>query len=452
MPRPSKHISPDTLGGLIRAARENLQLSLAEVAGGHYSTSLLSQIERNRLDPSPESLRFLAARLKLPFEDLEILAQQQRGAETEENRYKFYEELRIEVIEYLAKKECRYALNSLKDLHFSHIPSVLRWRVAALRGHAYFEQRKFLEAQQDFMYAINERPRGGNLPDEQQQELMVLHLHLAGTHRELQQFEPAQEQYQFALQLINGQTPFGHVAEVQWGLALIGSVRANGLNNDVRCSANRREAVLRQSLEHAETARFLYRSMGDQLRAATVTCEIAHIEKTLGEIAKARAHLEEVLSTWFSPYDTFENATSSDKPPQQDEANVISAAACSLAAIELESKNYDGALHYVEMALNAGNQSYKLRRADAYLMRGCILEAINPNDPEAEESFRRATVELADTHRIAARIGAHVRLGHHLLKIGKIAESEQELEQARHLSDLVSAGASAVSMEDVALS
>ncbi len=130
---------------------------------------------------------------------------------------------------------------------------------------------------------------------------------------------------------------------------------------------------------------------------------------------------------------------------------MISAAACSLAAIELESKDYAAALHYVEMALNAGKQSYKLRRADAYLMRGRILEAINPKDPEAEESFRCATVELADTHRIAARIGAHVRLGHHLLKIGKIAESEQELEQARHLSDLVSAGASAVSMEDVAL-
>ncbi len=286
MPRPSKHISPDTLGGLIRAARENLQLSLAEVADGHYSTSLLSQIERNRLDPSPESLRFLATRLKLPLEDLEILAQQHRSAEMEENHYKFYEELRIEVIEYLAQKECYRAVNSLKDLHFSQVPGAFRWRLAALRGHAYFEQSKFLEAQQDFMYAINERPRGGNLSDEQRQELMLLHLHLAGTHRELQQSEPAQEQYQFALQLINDKTPFGHVAEVHWGLALLGNAKANTLNNDPKGSANYREAVLRQSLEHAETARILYRSMGDQLQAATVTCEIAHIEKTLGEIER----------------------------------------------------------------------------------------------------------------------------------------------------------------------
>ncbi len=454
MPRPSKHISPDTLGGLIRATRESLQLSLAEVADGHYSTSLLSQIERNRLDPSPESLRFLAERLKLPLEDLETLAQQHRSAEIVENHYKSYEELRIEALQYLTNKDCRQALGILKDVHFSQVAATQRWRLAALRGQAYFELRKFLEAQQDFMYAINERPQGGNLPDEQQQELLLLHLHLAGTHRELQQSEPAQEHYQFALQLINNQTPFGHAAEVHWGLALIGYAKANKIqhNDPTNCSVTCRETMLRQSLEHAQTARFLYRSMGDQLRAAAVTCEIAHIEKTLGEVDQARAHLEEVLSAWSSAYDTTQKKTSSDKPRQQDEANVISAAACALATIELEGKNFDAARQYAELALEAGKRSYKLRRADAYLMRGRILEAIDPKNPEAEESFRHATTELAGTHRIAARIGAHVRLGHHLLKIGKIAESEQELEQARHLSELVSSGISALSMEDTALS
>ncbi len=452
MPRPSKHISPDTLGGLIRATRESLQLSLAEVADGHYSTSLLSQIERNRLDPSPESLRFLADRLKLPLEDLETLAQQHRSAEITENHYKAYEELRIEVLQYLTKKDCRRALNILKDLHFSRIPTAHRWRLAALRGHTYFELRKFLEAQQDFMYAISERPRGENLPEELRQDLLLLHLHLAGTHRELQQSEPAQDQYQYALQLVNSKTPFGYVAEAHWGLALIGYAKANKVHNDLNGNAKYREAMLRQSLEHAETARFLYHSMADQLRAAAVTCEIAHIEKMLGEVDQARTHLEEVLSTWSSLYDTAQNKPSPDKPRQQDEANVISAAACALAGIELEGRNFDAARQYAELALEAGKRSYKLRRADAYLIRGRIFEAINPRDPEAEESFRHATAELAGTHRIAARIGAHVRLGHHLLKIGKIAESEQELEQARHLSELVSSGISAVSMEDTALS
>jgi tetratricopeptide (TPR) repeat protein len=451
MPRPSKHISPDTLGGLIRAARESLQLSLAEVAAGHYSTSLLSQIERNRLDPSPESLRFLATRLKLPLEDLETLAKQHRTAEIEENQHKPYEELCIEALRYLTQKDYHHVLSILKDLHFSHIPTAQRWRLAALRGHAFFELRQFLEAQQNFIYALNERPHEGNLSEELQQEFLLLHLHLAGTHRELQQAEPAQEQYQYALQLVNSQTPFGQVAEAHWGLALIGYAQANKVNNDPNGTARCREVLLRQALEHAETARFLYHSMGDQLQAATVTCEIAHIEKTLGEVDQARAHLEEVLSTWSSLHETAQNKIPVDKPRQQHEANVISAAACALAGIELEASHFDDARRYVELALEAGKHSYKLRRADAYLMRGRILEAINIRDPEAEESFRSATSELAGTHRIAARIGAHVRLGHHLLKIGKIAESEQELEQARHLSELVSAGISALSMEDTAL-
>lgn len=63
MPRPSKRVSPDTLGGRIRAARQELHLALAEVAGDRYSTSLISQIERNRVDPSQESLRFLVLQL-----------------------------------------------------------------------------------------------------------------------------------------------------------------------------------------------------------------------------------------------------------------------------------------------------------------------------------------------------------------------------------------------------
>jgi len=69
MPRPPKHVPPHTLGGHIRAARERLNLSLANVAGDRYSTSLISQIERNRIEPSQESLRFLAEKLLIPLAD-----------------------------------------------------------------------------------------------------------------------------------------------------------------------------------------------------------------------------------------------------------------------------------------------------------------------------------------------------------------------------------------------
>src|SRR5207248_651489 len=138
-----------------------------------------------------------------------------------------------------------------------------------------------------------------------------------------------------------------------------------------------------------------------------------------------------------------------DKRRQHEEAGVVSAAACSLAGIELDAGNYDQARRYADLALEAGKRSYKLRRVNAYFMQGNILAAIDPYDKAAEEAFRSATAELAGTHRIAARISAHVRLGHHLLKIKKIEESEQELEQARLLSDLVSVSRSAMLGEDI---
>src|SRR5215472_700314 len=105
MPRPSKQVSLETLGGRIRAARENLHLSLADVANGHYSTSLISQIERNRIEPSQESLRFLAKRLELPLEDLITLAQQHRTKEIEHHQDKAFEELRLEAAKLFAQKD-----------------------------------------------------------------------------------------------------------------------------------------------------------------------------------------------------------------------------------------------------------------------------------------------------------------------------------------------------------
>src|SRR5205085_851929 len=131
MPRPPKHVPPDTLGGRIRAARENLHLSLASVAAERYSTSLISQIERNRVDPSQESLQFLAEQLQLPLEDLKTLALQQRETEAEARQYKAYEELRVEASQALAGKRPYQVRDLLQGLNLSQIPSALRWRLAA---------------------------------------------------------------------------------------------------------------------------------------------------------------------------------------------------------------------------------------------------------------------------------------------------------------------------------
>jgi transcriptional regulator with XRE-family HTH domain len=447
MPRPSKHISPDTLGGRIRATREEQHLSLAEVAGDQYSTSLISQIERNRVDPSHESLRFLAERLKLPLEELEMLAKQHREAEVEARQYKSYEELRAEASQLLKSREIQKALCLLQELHFSQIPPMQRWRLAALRGQCYFELRQFLKAQQDFVYALQELPKQESMPADQKYELMLLHLHLAAAYRELE-INDALEHYQITLKMMNRDTPFGYVAEAHWGMALIAFTQGYKTRKDDPL----REKQLSTALEHAENARFLYRSIGEPLRAAAVTVQIAQIEKELDNQHNPtiRKYLQEILDTWQHVLQEPEAIDSEDQRHQKEQLNIVSVAACSLAGMALEAGSIDEAVTYVECALQAAERSYKVRQADAHIMNGRILEAINLHDPAAEEEFRLATEVLADTDRIAARSSAHSRLARHLFKKGKTEEGEKELEIAHTLVDQVAARPTSKETEHIA--
>jgi transcriptional regulator with XRE-family HTH domain len=447
MPRPSKHISPDTLGGRIRAAREEQHLSLAEVAGDQYSTSLISQIERNRVDPSHESLRFLAEQLKLPLEELEMLAKQHREAEVEARQYKSYEELRVEASQLLKSREIQKALYPLQELHFSQIPPMQRWRLAALRGQCYFELRQFLKAQQDFVYALQELPKQESMPADQKYELMLLHLHLAAAYRELE-INDALEHYQITLKMMNRDTPFGYVAEAHWGMALIAFTQGYKTRKDDPL----REKQLSTALEHAENARFLYRSIGEPLRAAAVTVQIAQIEKELDNQHNPtiRKYLQEILDTWQHVLQEPEPIDSEDQRHQKEQLNIVSVAACSLAGMALEAGNIDEALTYVNCALQAADRSYKVRQADAHIMNGRILEAINLHDLAAEEEFRMATKVLEDTDRLAARSSAHNRLARHLFKKGKTEEGEKELETAHTLVDRVAARPSSKLAEAIA--
>ncbi|GCF10986.1 hypothetical protein [Dictyobacter arantiisoli] len=140
-------------------------------------------------------------------------------------------------------------------MSFSCIPAVLRWRLAALRGQCYFEQRKFLLAQQDFIYALHELPAASILTDERHHELTILHLQLAGTYRELQQLDAALDHYKTTLQMINSQTPLGYSAEAHWGIALIASTQvAQPLplaNSSLAAHTKAQEDQLRTALAHA---------------------------------------------------------------------------------------------------------------------------------------------------------------------------------------------------------
>ena len=225
MPRSPKHVPPETLGGRIRAARASLHLSLANVAADRYSTSLISQIERNRVEPSQESLRFLAEKLQLPLADLQTLANQQREAEVELCQYKAHEELLRNTLELLARKQPREALDALRELNIAQIPTLLRWRLAAVRGQCYFMLRQFVSAQKDFLYAVTERPEG--IPDDQRFEALELHLHLAFTLRELKQPDAAFAQFTEALSKMDASTSLHYIAETHWGMSMIALERAN---------------------------------------------------------------------------------------------------------------------------------------------------------------------------------------------------------------------------------
>lgn len=102
----------------------------------------------------------------------------------------------------------------------------------------------------------------------------------------------------------------------------------------------------------------------------------------------------------------------------------------------MTDEQYEQALAYGGRALAAGEYSYILKRADAYVMLGRIYGTMH-NEEQAEQAFRSALYELEKTERIGVRISIHVRFGSYLLSIGKIEAGHQQLEKARLLSDSV---------------
>jgi transcriptional regulator with XRE-family HTH domain len=452
MPRPSKRVSPNTLGGVIRSARQSQHLSLAQVAGEKYSTSLISQIERNRIEPSVESLHYLAERLNLPLDELMALAQQYR--ETEESKFKSFDEKRDQASQLLADNRPRKALEQLQDLNMSQIPPFLRWRILALRGQCYFSLRQFQLAQQDFLSAVAILPE--TVPQDQSLEALSLRLHLAASSRELNQLEVAHRQYNDALAMMNASTPVRFVAEAHWGLALVIFQRANNPSNYSDSGSSQSDEVKAQkqiALEHAENARILYSSIDEILRAALLDCQIALIEQSLGHLNQALERLQKVLEAWAPTIDEVVPSTQplADKMRRynlKERANVVSAAACYLASVEHEEHQDDAALMHIQQALDAGKLSYILRRAEAYMLKGQILADRSINDPEAEKAFQAAIEELEPTDRVAAKIRAHDILGRHLLKQGRSKEGDQELDKARHLANIGTPFSATTSAED----
>lgn len=433
MPRPSKRVAPDTLGGRLRAVRQDLHLSLADVAGTTYSTSLISQIERNRVDPSQESLQYLAERLHLPIEELLVLAHQHRESETEANLYKNYEEKYAEIQRLLARNQPAQALSYFQDLNPAHLPMFLRWRTLALRGHTYFEQRKFSAAQRDFHASLAILPIA--IAEEYQLEVVRLRLHLAAATHELNQFEAAREYYQEALTTMDALTPLRYVAEAHWGLALVYYRKGQRVCEGE--SQQTAQHLFHEAWQHAEGAHTLYHSIADNLNAALLQCQIAQIEQVQGKTQQAQQRLHSVLEAWHPTLDdTFQPIPGQRLHQLPERANVVSAAACYLADLENQTHDFAAALKHIHVAIQAGRLSYNVRQAEAFMKLGEILEAQNPHNLAIEQAFRQAVETLKQTDRRVTRAQAHYQLARYLLSNGKTLEGQHEMEKARELAGI----------------
>lgn len=455
MPRPLKPVSPNTLGGVIRSARQKQNLSLAQVAGEKYSTSLISQIERNRIEPSAESLEYLAEQLQLPLDELMALAFQNREPITDESKLKSFDDKRAQASQLLADNRPRRALELLEDLNLSLIPPFLRWRLIALRGQCYFSLRKFQLAQRDFLAALAILPE--TITQDQRLEAKTLRLHLAAATRELGQLEAAYGHFQDALAIMNASTPVHLVAEAHWGMTLVVYELANNTHDTNKTGvtlADYARAQKQIALDHAENARSLYRAIDEMLRVALLDCQIALVEQSLGNLSAARDRLQKVLDTWLPTLDL--KAFVSLEPPDdklqryslKERANVVSAAACYLASVEHAEHLDDQALLHIQQALEAGELSYILRRAEAYMLKGQILADKDIEDPEAEKAFRAAIDELEPTDRVAAKVRVHDIFGRYLLKQGRDKEGDQELDKARSLANLHTTFSATTSADD----
>lgn len=446
MPRPSKQVPSNTLGGRIRSARQNLGLSLAQVADGKYSTSLISQIERNRVDPSQDSLEYLAHRLQLPLAELVMLEQQHRESESESNTHKNLEDQRRVAAQLLASNSPRHALDELNHLANLQLPPYLRWRILALRGECHFSLRKFLAAQRDFQSAVILLPQ--EIPQDQVLEVLTLRLHLAAATRELAQLEVAREYYQQALNLMDDSTPLRFIAEAHWGMALVifeqAGKGASDNTNDGTDPAACLQLQMQTAMRHAESACTLYNSIDETLRAALLHCQIALIEQSLGKLSAAGNRLNDVLAIWkptlnepdIPRHSAHTNNHGKNRYTLKERANVVSAAACYLAGIANEEGKAEEALDCIELAIDAGHKSYILRRAEAYMMKGQILATRAPGDPGVEEAFRTAIKELEQTDRLAARVRVHNLLGNYLLKQGRTHDGEAEQAMVLKLTNI----------------
>jgi tetratricopeptide (TPR) repeat protein len=395
-----------------------------EVAGSDTHTGgLIVQAEPTQITFPEESTQ-----LSLPFDEPDPPRQEKSLRKLRSGEY---EARRVRAQRLFLSNQPRRALNLLKDLDFEPAPSSQRWRIAALRGHCYFGLGMFLPARADYTYAIEEMP--DNIPEDQLQEVTLVHLSLATAQRELGDLDDATEQYHIALAQMDAGAQVRHFAEAYWGLALIKIEQASRSMEGQEHPSVKERRILQDARTYAEKAKTLYESTGEMLNSVSVACDIALIEQMAGNLDEARKHLQGILTTW-SPMLTIPQNTVNNRKRLSQYRNVVSLACCHLAEVELAAHNDSEALAYAKRGHEIAQHSNTLRRAQASITLGEVLSAGNTQNDEAEMAFRRAIDILSSTQLLDAQVYAHKVLGRYFMKWGRVSEAKQEFDRAHEIS------------------
>ena len=367
-------------------------------------------------------------------------------ADSDKYKDRSFEERMVLASQLLEMKHPKRALEHLQNVPMTNVSISLRWRISALKGQCHFALRDFRIAQQEFLVALAILPE--HVPAERRMEALLLRLHLAAASRELGQYELAYEQFQDARAHMDDGTPLRLIAEAQWGMSLILYEQAYKCWNEAESSSQQDQVeerkeflkLMQQARDYAENACALYNSINELSRSALMNCQIALIEQGMKNLDAARIRLQKVLHDWVPSWrGEMQNQSRdiTDKVKRyalKERANIVSAAACYLASVELDARYCTTALEYAELALAAGQDSYVTRRADAYMTKGQILAA--GDDPGAIVAFQEALKELDKTQRVGAKIRVHHMLGAYLIAHGQKEAGEAEQNIALSLANV----------------
>ncbi len=458
----TKPIDPVVIGERVRQARIAARLTQQELAGGAYSKSYISALERGKMTPSFQALRLLAARLDRPLSfffgegeiDLETLAQASVAAyllpgEEQQQREAAARQMLTQAEEWVGKGQPDQALTALRVADNeppTTLPHYERPRWYWLAGRALVAGRKLSEAigwlERGIELIETLRPRA---PASQRARLGELAERmrdlLGGCYYELGQPAKAREYHLRCLRAITD----GIVTDPELRLMIYQS-----LGNDHMALGCHKEAI-----GYYEQTRKLAQDTNNPRQEAIAWWGLGLVYKSGGDLFHAEAAFQKALDT-FERMDNMQLAsqvhlmlgqvlTGLKNYPQAErhlrlgmetaarlgDAPAHRAALGNMALLHLEQGHADEAAKMAQEAVNMA-----LERPDP-LTEGQIYQTlaeaheVRQDAVAAEQAYQRAITLLEQT-RDEELIGrAHERYAQFLAAQGRFQEAYEQMGLAR---------------------